>query len=67
MTGNEEDIGILSFCLIVFTVIFFAGYGIASINITKLISNKWVCTTSIIKDGNAVCSEYKLKDEIKDK
>ena len=51
-----------SFIAIAVTLIFIAGYGIASSNVIKLKADKWVCTVSVIIEGVAVCSEYKLKE-----
>lgn len=61
---NDDAIGMFSFLIILCTIIFFAGYGIASSNVIKLTADKWVCTTSTIVEGRALCSDYKLKEKV---
>ena len=57
-----DAFGMFSFLILSCAIIFFVGYGIASSNVIKLKENNWVCTTSTIVDGRALCSEYKLKE-----
>lgn len=59
---NDDIFGVASFFIIIITVVFCIGYGMASSGVIKLKENKWSCTASIIVDGVAVCSEYKLKE-----
>ena len=62
MTSQRESFGNICFLTLVCASIFFLGYCTASSNVIKLKADKWVCTTSIIIEGTAMCSEFKLKE-----
>ena len=59
---NGDIFGGISFLIIFCVIIFFIGYGVASSNVIKLKADKWICTTSIIIEGTAMCSEFKIKE-----
>jgi hypothetical protein len=59
---NEDSFWVICFLTMVCASIFFIGYGVASSNVIKLKADKWECTTSIIIEGTAMCSEFKLKE-----